>query len=83
MIRTLTLSLDVEDGEDILLVAMCSTGLTLSVARPTPKEFFGKIVGKLGGSGTRPVTAKLGEPREPLQLPPDPTGGVFDDLSDA
>ena len=60
MKRSVTLQLEVEDGEDVLLVAMVSAGLTLSVARKADKAEFGAIVGQ-AAQNDRPVTVTYGE----------------------
>lgn len=82
MRKRISLSFEIEDGEDVLLVAMCSTGITLSIAKPMPKDTFGEIVSKIG-PGTRPVNV-FSEPLPDAPAAAEGDGGVneFGDLAE-
>jgi hypothetical protein len=66
MKRTITLAVDVSDGEDVLLVAMLGHPHTISIARKSEKGAFAPAVQALLGGpwGDRPVSCAFGEPKE-------------------
>lgn len=63
MKRTIEISVDVEDGESVLVVAMLTVGVSLSIARKAEKTVFGAIAQQYGPND-RPVTMKYGEPHD-------------------
>lgn len=60
MKRTVSLTVEVEEGKHVLLVALCSTGQTLSVAIDAKPEMFGSLV-QYVGMGEKLVTVTYGE----------------------
>jgi hypothetical protein len=72
--RTITIQVDVEEGEHVLLVAMLSLGASLSIARKAKPTIFGALVQE-HGPNDRMVSMKYGEPVDgavetPPALPP-------------
>lgn len=78
MTKTLNIKVDVADGEDVLLVAMLSTGLSLSVAMKHEKAIFGQILQlpSIGPAGDRPVSIRYTEAADANAQAPGPIPGL-------
>jgi hypothetical protein len=61
MKKTLSIVVDVEDGEDVLLLGMLSTGISVSVSAKADKGTLGAIMKQFGVVNDRPVTISYEE----------------------